>query len=953
MILNDSNNRCTLVEGLMLELPCYKKYIEERDARRLLLLGLQLRGGLLSRVVVTTCCVLMCACSTRPSAPPKLAQPLAQPSNAEAVSLFEVEEASTSDTKAPGMTLHIQKKADQPLVYLQLWLKAGAQLDSAEAPGAAALLQTMLMGRPRDPLSLRGRLALLGAHAKAWTTIDRTVFEVSARPERLEEVVNLLAEHILKPSWTQARLEEAKSSLLAQHLDARKWSGRRMLTRILQQSYHGHPNGRLALPSPAQLQALTLAQVQALYQRCYLPTRAHMISVGSIDEERLREWVDEAWSGWGANSASSAEPELPHYPISKLRGPDVELEVIGSGYAQLFLSFPAPHLTPEGVAYLDLASLLLVGDSDGRLYQAARRAGVDLKSARAFPISPDGPGAFVMSFEVSPKHLDELWRVTLEELYLLSHRPPSLRLLEQAKLLFERETVRVNGSLSSQARRLGFFSSRWPNANALARYGRALAQTRPRDLAVYLKDLLSSARLHALVRSPAPEGIEPSLWVERFREQALSILDRRDLDFRPGFHVVNQQLSLLYEPNDSDGAVHLELTLPVAPKLSKASELSLGHWLAAQMSERQPHEPHYVASFHDHSITVGATIANSQLDEALIGLITRVSQAPKVTEKGWMSDTLERARQRAISALELRRQQPWFKLRYLERRAAQAGKLGALPSPSERADRLKRQGSASLVRWYQEHIQGKSALLVVSGDVEHTELSRALQVFRAGAPGDALQVEALKAKHLDPPSKRCRQLTVSSDLQRTWASVSFDLHGLKPELLPALAILEATLSYPQAKLSRELSAQRSVRRFKLSTHESAQRPRFSTWLEVDPEGYEGAVSQLRAALQELAEAPLELSHFQDIKRYAISQQAHQLSALRARAQWLARMWFQGWEGVEAQEGAVTQWWSALELVTPAQLQEVAQALTEQRAVEVMWAPPTSAFALKGCKKINL
>jgi predicted Zn-dependent peptidase len=793
---------------------------------------------------------------------------------------------------------------------------------------------------------------LLGARAKAWTTIDRTVFEVSVRPEQLKEVVKLLAEHILKPSWTVARLEEAKAQLLSKHLDARRWSGRRMLTRLLQQTYHGHPNGRLTLPNPEQIQSLSLEHVQALYQRFYQPTRAHLVSVGSVDEEQLREWVDEAWSEWGSR-ASSTDAGFPSYPIAKLRGPDVELEVMGNGYAQLFISFPVPHLTPEGIAYLDLVSLLLVGDTDGRLYQVARRAGIDLKSARVFPISPDGPGAFVMSFEVSPKQVDALWRVTLEQLYQLSNRPPPLRLLEQAKLLFERETVRVNGSLSSQARRLGFFSSRWPNANALARYGRALAQTRPLDLTAYLKDLISSKRLHALVRSPAPEGVDPGLWVERFREQAFTILDQRDLDFRPGFHVINDQLGLLYEPSDSDGAVHVELTLPIADQLSKVHELSLGHWLAAQMSERLPHEPHYEASFHDRSITVGATIANSQLDEALSGLLARVRRAPLVTEHGWSSDTLERARQRALSGLEMSRQQPWHTLRYLERRASTAGKRGPLPSPSERIDRLKKQGSASLVRWYQEHVQGRPALLVVSGDVGHVELSRALQLFRVSSGGDAVEVKALKSHAEQPALRRCRQVLMSNDHKRVWASISFGLDQLKPELLPALAVLEASLSYPQAKLSRELNTRREVRRLQVSGHKVLQTPRLSLWLEVSPEGYQPAVNYIRESLDSLSSAPLEMELFQDIKRYALAQQAHQLSALSARARWLSQVWFRGWRGAEAQEGGSAQWWGAIDLVTPAQLQEAARALSFERATEAVWGPPNAQFALEGCKKINL
>lgn len=953
MILNDSLSRCTPVEGPMLDF-----HFSHIPTKALGLTGLRnfwvkLWAKKMIYISLVLSSTLLFACSTRPTTTPQNPTPIVTNPSSETIDLFEVSEASSSDTKALGMTLHIQKKVDQPLVYLQLWLKAGTQLDQSDALGAAVLLQDFLMGDERDPMSLKGRLRLLGAQAKSWATIDRTVFEISMVPEQLQNVVKILAEHIVRPTWNKAHFEKAKIALLSKHLDARKWSGRRMLTRLLQQSFHGHPNGRLTLPSPEQVQKLTLEQVQDFYRRCYRPDRAHLVSVGSVNEELLREWVDEAWSSWESMTQTTTDLELPSYPSSKLRGPDVELEVVGSGYAQIFVSFPIPHLTPEGVAYLDLTSLLLVGDTDGSLYQAARRAGIDLKSARAFPITPDGPGALIMSFEVSPKQVDALWRVILEQLYILSHRPPQLRYLEQAKLLFERETIRVNGSLSSQARRLGFFSSRWPNANALARYGRALSQTRPRDLKTYLKDLISSQQLHALIRSPAPEAVDPGLWTERFREQALSVLDQRDLDFRSGFHVVDEQLSLIYEPSDTDGAIHLELTIPVSPKLNQVSELSLGHWLAAQMTERQPHEPYYQARFHDQSITIGATMSNSQLDEGLTGLIARIRQAPRVTEPSWSSGTLEQARQRAISTLELKRQQPWLKLRYLEKRTTFAGKLGGLPSPTEQIERLKKQGSASLIRWYQEHVQGKPALLVVSGDVEHTELSRALQVIAQGTGGNILQAEALRGLSKRPKLKRCRQAHMSSDFQQIWSSLMFDLQDLKPDFLPTLAILKASLNYPQVKLRRELNVRRDIKRFKVSTHENYDDPHLSVWVEASPEGYLEAISQLQNSLQTLAQAPLERSLFEDIKRFALSQQAHQLSSLHMRTQWRARMWFSKWKPAESPEGDLKGWLSALDLVTPAQLQELAQTLSFGKAIEVIWGPPTASFALKGCKKINL
>jgi zinc protease len=905
------------------------------------------------------CAVWLCACSARPPEPPPPADVLMGPP----LSLLEVTEESVHEVTAPGITLHVQRKPERGLVSLQLWLRAGAQLEVAGERGAATTLPLMLMGDERDPTSLIAQLKRLGAQARAWTSADRAVLEVTLTPEGLPEGLSLLARAVRAPRWGEEALTHAKRQVISHQERARSWVGRRLLDRLLNDLYGGHPSGRPVTPATAEVEALSLEGARAFYNATYTPTSAYLICVGPIEEGSLRALVDEAWRGWrgGADEreATSAPPRPrptpPPLDLSASRGPSVEVEVAESGKAQALLAFPVNELTPEAVAYLDLLGLLLTGEGDGALQQAGRRAGLELTGARVFPVTPDGPGAFVLSAEVPANEIDALWRVLLEQLSDLRARPPRLSALEQAKLVFERESARSNETLSSQARRLGFFAVRWPQEDALLRYARAISQARPEAISSFLRELITPRRLHAIVRSPAPEGVSAELWSERLRELAALIMDQRRVDLRPGLNALNSNTSLLFDPAKMDGVVTVRAVVPVRPRLSRPTELSLGHWLAAQLSERQLHEPAFSAQYNGESITLSATIAATQLDDAIAGLIQRLRQPPIRTEPSWSSDALERARLSALSALSLTRYQPWQRLRHLERRALMAFDAPPLPSPHERRGALQELGSSSLTRWYQEHIQSAPALITVSGDVTAAQLSRALSPLTSSASvAHAPMAEgALRPPLPGSALKECRGVQESTDHARAWLSLTFDLRELPADDWAALSLIEAALTGPLLGLNTRLSAEAEGDRLRAQAQRAGQPPRLSLSVEVKPAGTEAATRAIREAIERLQSAPLSADELRQLRSYARASHAHLMSTTASRAGWVSRMWLAGWRGAESADGVRKAWERQLEGVTAEGLRRVArEALNLTAAVEALVAPPDAKRGLAGCREVS-
>jgi|GEM_PF-2746598 len=912
----------------------------------------------------------LCACSTRPPDPPP-PPPASDALMGPPLSLLEATEESVHEVTAPGIALHVQRKPERTLASLQLWLRAGAQLEGARERGAATALPLLLLGDERDPTSLRAQLRRLGAQARAWTSADRAVLELTLTPEGLPDALALLAGAVRAPRWTPEALERVKREMIAHQERARSWAGRRLLDRLLSDVYGAHPSGRPVTPAAEELDALTLDGARAFYNATYAPSSAYLICVGPVEESALRALVDEAWRGWrspasadrggvdagGAPPAAAPRAAPPPLDLSAARGPRVEVEVAQAGRAQALLGFPVGPLTPETVAHLDLLGLLLAGEGDGALHQAARRAGVNLTGARVFPVTPDGPGALVLSAEVPASQIDALWRVLLEQLSDLRARPPRLRALEQAKLIFERESARSNETLSGQARRLGFFAVRWPQEDALLRYARAISQARPDNIAALLRDVVTPGRLSALVRSPAPEGVGPDLWAERLRELVGVLMDPRRVDLRPGLNALNANTTLLFDPAKMDGVVTVRAAVPVRPRLGRTADLALAHWLAAQMSERQMHEPAFSAQFNDESLTLSATVAATQLEDALAGVVQRLRQPPLRSEPPWSSDALERARLHALSALSLTRYQPWQRLRHLERRALLAFDAPPLPSPHERHAALQELGASSLTRWYQEHVQGAPALITVSGDVTAAQLSRAVSPLTASSASVVaapMPDGALRPPLPGAPLTQCRGALESADHARAWLSLTFDLRALPPEDWAALSMLEAALTGPLLDLSGRLSAEAGGDRLRAQPHRAGQPPRLSLAVEVNPERAGEATRAITAAVERLQAAPLSADELRQLRAYARAAHAHLMSTTAGRAAWVSRMWLAGWRGAEGPDGPRRAWERELEGVTAEGLRRVArEALRLTAAVEAAVGPPALRRALEGCREVTL
>jgi predicted Zn-dependent peptidase len=267
--------------------------------------------------------------------------------------------------------LHVDRSS--PLVAVDVWYHVGSKDESPGRTGFAHLFEhLMFMGSRNAPYpAFDAIMESWGGHNNGTTSNDRTnYYEIGPR--------NLLETFL----WLEAdRLATLPDVITDEELERQ----RKVVQNERRQSYENRPYGRaeLAIPeamyppehpyhwptigSHADLEAATVADVRAFFERFYRPSNATLVIAGDFDPAEARALV-ERYFGW--------QPRLPPpvrapQPAAPRLARDVEIALTDRvQLPRLRLSWHAPALFAPGDADLDMAAHVLGGGKSSRLYRS-------------------------------------------------------------------------------------------------------------------------------------------------------------------------------------------------------------------------------------------------------------------------------------------------------------------------------------------------------------------------------------------------------------------------------------------------------------------------------------------------------------------------------------------------------------------------------------------------------
>ena len=304
--------------------------------------------------------------------------------------------------KAGGARMLVVEDHKLPLLTITVSMRAGSLFEDAAKPGVADLTASELDEgtQTKDYLQIAQATERIGASLNAAAGAERAVVSVSGLSENTDELIALLADVLLHPTFPADRLAKAKFQAVAarsqQELNPQFLSGQ--LTR---QILYGAstPYGRPA-PTPAQIQAISADDLRLFYVGHYRNAPDTLIGVaGDVKAGDIAKKLTAALAGWAA--ASGAETALPAGTFHPEEKTAIYL-VDRPGSAQTLLTFTNLGIkrTDPDFFPLTVANYILGGSFNSRLNQDLREQKGYTYGVRSTVSTAKYPGTWTMGGSV-------------------------------------------------------------------------------------------------------------------------------------------------------------------------------------------------------------------------------------------------------------------------------------------------------------------------------------------------------------------------------------------------------------------------------------------------------------------------------------------------------------------------------------------------------------------------
>lgn len=273
-------------------------------------------------------------------------------------------------TLSNGLEL-IALPSDAATVSVQVWYRVGGKDDPAGRSGFAHLFEHMMFKRTRYMAAEQfDRMTEdVGGSNNAFTADDMTAYHCVVPANHLEPILWAEAERMSNLTVDQAGFDSEREVVkeeYRQRVLAEPYG--RLFNAVPELGYQRHPYRRPVIGSIADLDAATLADVQAFHANYYRPDNAVLIVTGGFDTARLDKAVDYYFGTIRpprdpVPRADAAEPRRNADVTHRLTAPNVPLPAA-------LLIWQAPKAASPDAAALRVAQGLLAQGDSSRLNES-------------------------------------------------------------------------------------------------------------------------------------------------------------------------------------------------------------------------------------------------------------------------------------------------------------------------------------------------------------------------------------------------------------------------------------------------------------------------------------------------------------------------------------------------------------------------------------------------------
>lgn len=382
---------------------------------------------------------------------------------------------TVEQTLANGLKVVVREDRRAPLVVVQLWYRVGSSYEPDGQTGISHALEHMMFkGTPRVPGDEFSRIvSLFGGQDNAFTAGDYTTYYQIYTADKLALALELEADRmrnlVLRPEDFAQEMRvvmEERRQRTDDNPQARAFERFQVLARLTS------PARQPTVGWMRDLEAMTLADLQAWYDRWYAPNNATLVVAGDVEAPAVMALAERFFGGIAARPLPAVR--LPR-ELDEPGDRRLTLRLPGKVPA-LYLGYNVPSRQTAGPGEAE-ALRLLVGVLDegysARLEtRLVREQGVAAAVNSGYDPFARGDALFVVTAVPAPgRSLDELEAALLAEIEALKTEPVTQAELDRvyagllAADVFSRDSVREQATVIGRLESVGLswrLADEWP-----------------------------------------------------------------------------------------------------------------------------------------------------------------------------------------------------------------------------------------------------------------------------------------------------------------------------------------------------------------------------------------------------------------------------------------------------------------------------------------------------------
>lgn len=410
-----------------------------------------------------------------------------------------------------GLTVVVQRLDRNPAVAVQVWVRAGSNLETDQTRGITHQIEHMIFkGTPTRALGrVAGQIEEAGGRINAYTSLDHTVYHTVLPSDSWALGLEVLADAINNSLFDEDELEKEKQVVLEEWRRAQDNPSRKLYYTLFERAFTKHPYRHPVIGYETTIAGFTRERIMEYMARWYTADRMTVVVVGKVDPDRVLARAESLFSqvarGPKAKYDPPLEPEQTAMRFTPLTGKVKRADIV--------FGFRIPGLESPDVPGYDLLAEVLGGSKAARLPKIlwAQKGLVD--SVGAFSFTLLDQGLFWLSLSTDPAKLDEAVSELWHQLNLAKDDLYTEEELARAKLSFEADTIREKQTVDGQASKLGLFQNLMGGVELEAAYmDRVKAQT-GEDLRNLARRTFRPENLTAVLMLPENEDLPPDNWL--------------------------------------------------------------------------------------------------------------------------------------------------------------------------------------------------------------------------------------------------------------------------------------------------------------------------------------------------------------------------------------------------------------------------------------------------------